>query len=233
MKRLAFAAFLALGTSVSLPAQQSPLLFGLPPQPAAHSVTTASHFTLVPELALPAAPLASPSLPTAVANPPAPPQSGYDDVSGRGRWNLAVGYEYVHFKSAPFSADLHGLHTDLTYNLNDWFGLEGSLVSAFGSGVFSGETSKYVLYTAGGRVGWGPSIHRWTPWAHALVGGAHVNPQVAGESKNGFAVQLGGGADWRINPRFSVRGEVDYVRTQLYSDSQNNVQAGVGAVMHF
>jgi len=65
------------------------------------------------------------------------------------------------------------------------------------------------------------------------VGGAHINPQVARSSKNGFALQAGGGMDYYWNPRLSLRGEVDYVRTQLYSDSQNNLQVGVGIVIHF
>ncbi|PYU06007.1 MAG: hypothetical protein DMG34_07025 [Acidobacteria bacterium] len=132
-----------------------------------------------------------------------------------------------------FSANLSGLHTDLTYNVNNWVGLEGNVVSAFGSDVFGGEMSKYVLYTVGARINAGPSRRRITPWGHALVGGAHLNPQVAGESKNGFALQLGGGADWSYNPRVSIRAEADYVRTQLYSSSQNNFQVGIGAVIHF
>jgi Outer membrane protein beta-barrel domain len=235
MKRLLIAALLALGTSASLPAQQSSLLLsGRASQPAIPFAASASNFSLVPELAIPAASAVSfayPSLPPALPEAPARPQSYSDDIGNR--WELAVGYEFVHFESAPFSANLHGLHTDLSYNLNEWFALKGGVVSAFGSDVFGGETSKYVLYAVGGRIGWGLSRRRLTPWAHALVGGVHVNPQTAHESKDGFALQLGGGADWRVNARFSIRGEVDYVRTWLYSDSQNNIQAGVGAVLHF
>ena len=109
----------------------------------------------------------------------------------------------------------------------------GSLVSAFGSDVLGGARSKFVLYAAGGRLGWGPSRHRWTPWAHALIGGIHMNPQTAAGGKNGFPLQTGGGADWRWNDRISLRAEGDYVRTQLYSSSQNNFQFGFGAVIHF
>jgi hypothetical protein len=235
MKRLLVAALLVLGTSASLPAQQSSyLLFGPAAQPAAPSVASVTNFNLVPELAIPAGAAVSfrsPSLPPAGPDAPPRPQSYSDDIGNR--WELGVGYEFVHFKSVPFEANLHGLHTDLSYNLNEWFALEGNVVSAFGDDVFAGETSKYVLYAAGGRISWGPSRHRLTPWARVLVGGVHVNPQVAHESKNGFALQLGGGADWRLAARFSLRAEVDYVRTQLYSDSQNNVQAGFGVVIHF
>ena len=61
----------------------------------------------------------------------------------------------------------------------------------------------------------------------------HMNPQIANSSKNSFALQAGGGIDWYFNPRLSFRGEADFVHTQLYSDSQNNYQAGVGFVLHF
>ena len=238
MKRLVLAAVLALGLCASLPAQQTSLLMFSPSaQPSTSSNSASFNFALVPELAPPPASPAgfgfsgfspNPALP----NAPAPRQSSSSSEIAY-RWDLAVGYEYIHFDSAPFSANLHGIHTDLTYNVNDWFGLEGSLISAFGSDVFAGEMSKYVLYTVGGRINAGSTRHRLVPWGHILVGGAHLNPQVAHESKNGFALQLGGGADWRFHERLSFRGEADYVRTQLYSSSQNNFQIGIGAVLHF
>jgi opacity protein-like surface antigen len=233
MKRLVFAAVFALGLGSSLPAQQASSLFLAPvslSNAAAPISGSAPHynFDLVPALAVPTA---APSF-SADPNPPSPPQfAGFRDEGYK--WDLGVGYEFVHFKSAPFSSNLSGLHTDITYNISDWIGLEGNVISAWGSDVFAGERSKYVLFTGGARFGWGNSNHRWVPWAHVLVGGAHLNPQVARESKNGFALQVGGGADYRWRPRVSFRAEGDYVRTQLYSSSQNNFQFGVGAVLHF
>jgi opacity protein-like surface antigen len=233
MKRLALAALLALGTCASIPAQQASLItFALASQPPAPSTGSTFNFTLVPELAPPVTALAIPRPQPAFPNSPVPRQSSGSSYDGY-RWDLGIGYEFVHFDSAPFSANLSGLHTDLTYNVTNWVGLEGNVVSAFGGDVLGGEMSKYVLYTVGARISGGASRHRLTPWGHALVGGAHLNPQVAGESKNGFALQLGGGADWSYNPRVSIRAEADYVRTQLYSSSQNNVQVGIGAVIHF
>ncbi len=231
MKRLALAACFALGTCVSLPAQQSSLLMFAP---AAQPSAPTFNFTLVPELALPAAPsefFAFPPPKPALPDAPVPPQSSSRNEEGY-RWDLAVGYEYIHFDSSQFSANLSGLHTDLTYNLNSWFGLEGNVVSAWG-GEIGGERTKYVLYAAGGRIGFGPLRKRLSPWAHVLVGGVHLNPQVAGASKNSFALQAGAGADWAYNARVSLRAEGDYVRSTLYSSTQNNFQIGLGAVIHF
>lgn len=230
MKRFFVAASLALGLCVSLPAQQTyqPLIEPLVVSaalPSAPSVAAQSTFAFVPELVLPAAQPAFPAPATA-------PQFGGANGDFY-KFALGVGYEFVHFKSAPFSANLSGLHTDLSYNFTDWLGVEGNVVSAWGTKVFNSETSKYALYTGGVRIGWGISARRLTPWAHALVGGVHVNPQTAAGGKNAFATQLGGGADYRLNERLSVRAEGDYVRTQLYSSSQNNFQFNAGIVIHF
>lgn len=148
------------------------------------------------------------------------------------RWQLAVGYEFVRFRSAAFDANLHGLHTSLTYYTNDWFGIEGSVVATFGPTIFANDRTKYLLYTGGPRIAW--RGRKWEPWAHSLFGGMRMIPQIAGGfSQNAFAFQLGGGADFRFIPQLSARFEGDYVRSQLYSTSQNNFQFGTGLVIHF
>jgi hypothetical protein len=247
MKRLVFLSLLSLALSASLSAQQASFLsFGSSGEPSILAAAGSSEPSLVPALAIPAAapaffasvpwvarssaPSPSSALPKALAPPsPPPPRNDFGN-----RWDLAAGYEYVHFSSAPFSANLSGLHTSLAYSLTDWFAVEGSVVAAFGGDVFAaGETAKYALLTGGGRIFWNRDPKRWSPWAHALVGGVHVNPQVAGSSKNGFAFQVGGGVDYFFNPRLSFRGEGDYVLTRLYSGTQNNFQIGVGFVLHF
>jgi hypothetical protein len=239
MKRLVLVVFVALAFSASLPAQQASFLnFDRGALPWLLAPAAASDAGIVPLPAVPAATLPVPSLapvPSAALPeaPRAPQYGGRSDELGY-RWDLATGYEYVHFKSAPFSANLSGIHTSIAYSLNEWFALEGSLVAAFGGDDFqAGEMSKYVLYTGGGRILWNRQPHRFSPWTHILVGGAHLNPQIANSSKNGFAFQAGGGVDWFFNPRLSFRGDADYVRTQLYSDSQNNFQIGLGVVLHF
>src|SRR6201993_5344675 len=168
MKRFALVACLALGTCVSLSAQQSSLLLFAPAaQPSASS--PAFNFALVPEFAPPATPseaFVSPSPKPALPDAPALPQRSSSNEEGY-RWDLALGYEYIHFSSSQFSANLSGLHTDLTYNLNSWFGLEGNVISAWG-GQIGGEGPKIVLSPGGGRIGFGPTHKRFSPWVHAL-----------------------------------------------------------------
>ena len=166
--------------------------------------------------------------PAAPVPAPAPPFGHYEGY----RFQLGVGYSYFHFRSAPFNSNMSGLQTSLSYFLNDWFAVEGNTIAAFGSSVF-GERSKALLFTGGGRLAWRDSRRRFEPWAHGLIGGLHMLPQTAAGGKVGFAVQAGGGVDYRLNGRATARFGGDYIRSQLYSTSQNNFQIGGGLVINF
>lgn len=176
------------------------------------------------------------AVPATSANPAPAPQPApkfYFGNSEDFRFQLALSYQHVVFRSVPFNANLNGLSTSLSYFINDWFALEGNTVEAFGTQVFGGDTSRYFLYTGGGRIAWRDSRRKYEPWMHFLVGGIHVNPQTAAGGQNAFAFQAGAGTDLRYNERISFRFGGDYVRSQLYSQSQNNFQFGAGLVLHF
>jgi hypothetical protein len=150
----------------------------------------------------------------------------------RERWQLGLGFTYVKFRSPAIDASMAGVNTSVTYFTNDWFGVEGNITAAFGRKIFVDDQTRYAGITGGPKI----VMHqqrRWEPWAHALIGIAHVNPQLAGVGKNGVAIQLGGGADYPAWPQISVRVEGDWVLTRLYSQSQNNFQLVAGVVFHF
>jgi hypothetical protein len=233
MKRFFLAASFAFCFAASLPAQQDlmsqPVLISAA-LPSAPPVAAQPNSPVTSSLSLSTAPSAA-----SFAEPsasPAPQFPGSRDVDFY-KWDLAFGYNFFHFKSAPFNANLSGEATDLTYNFRDWLGVEGNVATGWGGSVFSGEKAKSVLFTGGVHVSMGSTKHRWLPWGHALVGGLHMWPQTAGNGRMGFAAQLGGGADYRLNDRLSARVTGDYVRSQLYHDSQNNFQFGAGIVIHF
>jgi hypothetical protein len=163
---------------------------------------------------------------------PAAPQprfifGGRDDF----RWQLGIGFAWTRFRSSIFNASAVGVNTSLSYFTNDWFALEGNVNSTFAPEIFANEHVKLLVYGVGPKIAW--RQRRWEPWLHGLVGGIHEQPKTAGNSKNGFAAQLGGGADFRWFPRFGVRLEADYVRSSLFSDHQNNFQLAAGFVFHF
>lgn len=147
------------------------------------------------------------------------------------RWELGLGFTYVKFRSPAINANMLGLNTSVAYFTRDWFGVEGNITAVFGEKIFVNERVKYGGFTGGPKI----VMRRrgWEPWAHALVGVAHVSPQVAGGGQNGVAVQLGGGADYRLRGQLALRMEGDWVLTHLYSLSQNNFQLVAGFFVHF
>ena len=152
---------------------------------------------------------------------------GRDDY----RWQLGFGFDWIRFRSSVFNASAVGFRTTVTYFTNSWFGIEGSVSAAYAPTIFQNEHVKLLLY------GGGPKIalrqRSWEPWLHAIVGGAHELPRTSLGGTNAFGLQLGGGADYRFNPRFSGRLQGDYVRTSFWSQSQNNFQLSAGLVIHF
>jgi len=174
------------------------------------------------------------ALPFDAADPGAPapkPKFLYsrDDIV---RWEIGLGVNWIRFRSSIFNASAVGLRTSVTYNTNEWFGIEGNISAAFAPEIFDREHVKLLVYGAGPKIAW-HRYKRWDPWLHAILGGAHELPTTAGYGKNGFALQLGGGADYNFNYRFSGRLEGDLLRTSFFGQSQNNFQLSAGVVLHF
>src|SRR5215470_19462656 len=65
------------------------------------------------------------------------------------------------------------------------------------------------------------SVSKFRPFAHVLVGLAHAKiSSTATDSDTSFATQVGGGLDYSVFGPLSWRLEGDYLRTQLFGDSQ-------------
>jgi hypothetical protein len=148
------------------------------------------------------------------------------------RWQLGVGLEYMHFQSRAFDASMVGLNTTLTYYTNSWFAVEGNIITGFGPDVF-GSNSRAKIFGGAGGIRIGGRRARWEPWGHALVGGAHLQPQTAFGGRNSLMAQAGIGVDYRLHARLSLRAEGDWVYTTYFSENQNNFQAVAGVVFHF
>jgi opacity protein-like surface antigen len=196
----------------------------------ATAATSESSFSATPKfstaLAVPTdSAEASPALPAAPL-----PRFLYGDRDDY-RWQLGLGIAWERFTSSIFNASAVGVNTSLIYYTNDWLGIEGTASTMFAPTIFANEHVKFVNYGAGPRVVWRKL--RWEPFGHAILGATHTLPKTAGNSANGFALQLGGGVDYRVYPRLSFRVQGDCVRTSLFGQSQNNFQAVAGAVIHF
>ena len=183
-------------------------------------------------LAAPAA--ASANASAAPADPGAAPAARPKYVFGERddyRWQLALGVEFFRFQSGVFNASMVGLNTTVSYYTNDWFALEGNLVTGFAPEIYDREHVKYFGGAGGIRIGTRKA--RFEPWGHALVGGGHLQPQTAGNSKGALTVTGGIGLDYRLHARLSLRAEADYVYSQFFNQTQNNFQGVAAVVFHF
>jgi hypothetical protein len=159
---------------------------------------------------------------------PAPQSGAWQEV--KSSMELTLGYMFVRFNSSQFSASMSGINSSFTYYTSNWLAAEGEITAAFGSQSSSSFTAKYAFY--GGGVKIAAPEKRIRPWAHALFGGIHLLPQTA-FSRNGVAVELGGGADVRLKSGLLLRLKADYARSQVYAGGQNNFQVGTGVVYRF
>lgn len=147
------------------------------------------------------------------------------------RWQLALGGEFMRFHSKVFNASMGGVNTSITYYTNTWFGVEGDFISAFAPPLNDNNHVKYFQGAGGIRIGGRRA--RFEPFMHALVGGAHMQPQTAAGNRWALAVSGGGGVDYRVNSRLSIRAAADYLYTQFFHESQDNFQAILAVVFHF
>ena len=229
----------AAGAQDAVPDNQSvtrnvAAIFSAAPLPVASlsQPAAAAAFSSAPSFAPPAAPAAALGSPAPDASPSPSPDpkfvyGGRDDF----RWQLAIGADWIRFRSSIFNASAVGINTSVTYFTNEWFGIEGAVSTGFAPEIFNKEHVKLLVYGAGPKIAW--RERKWEPWVHAIFGGSHEQPQTAGNSRNSYAIEAGGGADYRFNPRLSGRLEADWVRTGFFSQSQNNFQLMGGVVFHF
>jgi len=160
----------------------------------------------------------------------AAPLPGPMDISYN-TWEFDAGAVFTRFRSSLYYASMLGFRTSVAYHFNDWVAADGGITTGFAPEIFAKEHIKYLDYMAGIRLG--PRQDRYSPWAHAQIGGAHILPQTAGNSKNSLAVKAGVGVDYRVNSVIGLRGQMDWLRTRFFQESQNNFQASVSLVIHF
>ena len=159
--------------------------------------------------------------------------------------DIFAGYSYVRENPSSSGTDsfsLNGGSASVTYHIKDWV----SAVADFGGYhngniLGSGVDGTLSTYLFGPRVSY-RSYRRFTPFAEALFGVGHAGASIAGGSlgsQNAFAMTLGGGVDYRLSNRFSLRPlQVDYLLTRFPEGSpnnqtQNNLRASTGIVIHF
>jgi opacity protein-like surface antigen len=154
-------------------------------------------------------------------------------------FDIFGGYSYLNTEDlAPgFDVSGHGWEAAGTYYTNNWFGLTADLSGHYTT-AFGVDVSDYNYL-------FGPTVAyrqpKFTPFGHLLLGGSRVSvdlgllgPLGASATDNAFALALGGGADWHLNDRWSVRPvQLDYLMTHFGGNTQNNLRYSAGLVIRF
>lgn len=139
---------------------------------------------------------------------------------------LFGGYSYLRVNGPP-SANLNGWELAGQYKVTDWLGGVADFDGHYGSpGGFSSSLHTFLF---GPQISW-PS--RVSPFAHVLIGGAHIGSGGFGESA--FAMAIGGGIDTRLVHGIYWRViQGDYLPTHFGNAWENNARLSTGIVFRF
>jgi len=128
-------------------------------------------------------------------------------------------------------ANIGGGVAELAVNINRWFGLAGDL-------DFSHNGTQNQFTFMGG-----PELSlrfkKSRVFAHALVGGAYEVQKLKGFqltalADSSFAYALGGGVDIGVSKHVAIRlPQVDYIYTEAFHGSEQNLRAAAGIVLRF
>ncbi len=147
------------------------------------------------------------------------------------RFEVFGGYSHLRFESTTLgfadNSNLNGGKIGLTFNLTPYFGVVGEIAGGWGS----------PLKVYDGLLGPQLSYRKWkaTFFGQALFGKAKTRVDINGPAtSSGRAVAFGGGVDFPVTPRFSVRLiQAEYLNTHTFQISQNNLQLSTGLIYQF
>ena len=162
------------------------------------------------------------------------------------RFDLYGGYYYARINVnanvpgiAPSATYIgEGGGGQLKYNAKNWLGVVGDLsgfyATSAGNGAFAGAFLTYLL---------GPRVNfkhgKFTPFVQALFGGVRTTDGIAQSTgtENNFAMTTGGGIDFKMSRRVSLRPiQAEYFMTKIpdgLNNRQDNLRIGAGIVLHF
>jgi hypothetical protein len=150
----------------------------------------------------------------------------------------------------------HGFNTSITGNVSRYFGLKFDFAGHFKEKDFPfplssnlNVDSRVFNFLGGVQVKDNATDATFKPFAHALIGAAHVRNKVTfsggciaivpspcpnfTDSETGLAGAVGGGIDIRASNRVDIRAiQFDYNPTRVFDSTQHNFRIGVGIVFH-
>ena len=141
------------------------------------------------------------------------------------------GYSFLRFDSTKVGfadrSNLNGATFAPSYNFTHNFGI------TLDGGAYFGNANTFFTVMAGPQFTF--SAPHGTVFVHGLFGVGKDRVDIGlGRSDRERAFALGGGYDYEISPRFSIRViQVDYLNTHVFDTSENNFRGSAGLVYHW
>ena len=174
--------------------------------------------------------------------------------------NVFVGYSYSRadvfpgsstFSTATQTGSLNGWEGSLEGKVFPFVGIVADFSGHYGSQDFTtgceaiptppcqptsaNAHANLNSYLFGPRVSF--TVGRFTPFAEALFGAAHIREHAQGvglsQTDTSFATALGGGIDYKIFAPIAWRFQGDLLQTRFFSNTQNNLRLSTGIVLRF
>jgi opacity protein-like surface antigen len=162
-------------------------------------------------------------------------------------YEISAGFDHRSFGPTGASrVGMNGWYGSFDYNWKRWLGFEGELQGVYTTQhPLQGGVERPSIYTAMA----GPQIfpfghHKLSPFGHFLYGEGYYRETIGPYSPFGSTVvtafsqawEAGGGLDYHIKPRWSIRGMFDYGSTHFSSSGtggQSSYRLAVGMVHYF
>jgi hypothetical protein len=151
-----------------------------------------------------------------------------------------VGFQYQHFHILGQSFHDLGYNADLTFYLNNWYGIEGTAVAGFGGRA---GTPPLNLDAKSVFIGGGPHIvlankSKFEPWVHVLVGWEHfrftqTDNKIGLGSNSDVGFEAGVGVDYHFGGRAAWRVQGDFIGSHFGAKIDANYSVGTGLVFNF
>jgi hypothetical protein len=147
------------------------------------------------------------------------------------RFEAFGGYSHLRFESTTLGfadySNLNGGKIGLTFNLTPYFGVVGEIAGGWGSPlkVYDGLVGPQISYRK----------RKAAFFGQVLFGKAKTHVNINGPAtSSGRAIAFGGGVDYPVTSRFSVRLiQAEYLNTHTFQLNQNNLQLSTGLIYQF
>jgi len=160
------------------------------------------------------------------------------------RYEVFGGFSYLRFDSPTIGyadySNLTGWNLGATVNVTHSLGVALDV-----SGHYGSQMNAYN-YMVGPQYSW--RKEKYQLFAHGFIGKAQntvnitepiFNGNVVEATRNGFesvgrVYAGGGGFDWYLTPRFTIRVlQADFLDTQTFAATQHDIRVSTGLVFHF